>query len=158
MPQGKILLHKRRIKMIENDFHTQKAYISLQKSETTETMEDYIEMIVRQCENKCFVRVSFLAENLNVKPSSVSKMMVILRNNGYVNFERYGIITPTEKGMILGKYFLHRHRILNDFFCYINNSSDELELTEKIEHFFDKRTIDNIESFLKNISLEYDYL
>lgn len=153
MRKSKNLLQKGAEFMSENDFHTQKAYISLSKNDTTETMEDYIEMIVRHCGNDGFVRVSFISERLNVTPSSVSKMMSVLRENGYVSYERYGIITPTKKGVELGNYLLYRHNILQRFFRIINNSDSELELTEKIEHFFDKRTIQNIEKILPKMTL-----
>ncbi len=52
-----------------------------------------------------------------------------------------------------GRYLLHRHRVLQDFFCTLNHTEDELELVEKIEHFINHRTVENMEqalSFLRH--------
>ena len=55
----------------------------------------------------------------------------------------------TDKGRKAGDYLLFRHDILNRFLCMINESEDELEQVEKIEHFINEKTIYNIENFLK---------
>ena len=36
-------------------------------------------------------------------------------------------------------------RVLHDFLCLLNHTKDELEQVEKIEHFINKITIDNLE-------------
>ena len=38
----------------------------------------------------------------------------------------------TDKGYEEGRYLLHRHRVLQDFFCTLNHTEDELELVEKL--------------------------
>jgi hypothetical protein len=68
---------------------------------------------------------------------------------GYISFEKYGCIRPTEKGSLLGNYLLLRHDILMDFFCLINNSTDQLEQVEKIEHYIDEKTVYNLERAYK---------
>lgn len=73
-----------------------------------------------------------------------------LRSQGFVEFEKYGVITLTEKGRKLGEYFLFRHEILHRFFCFLNHSDNELEQVEKVEHFIDKRTVFHMVEFLNN--------
>ena len=48
----------------------------------------------------------------------------------------------------MGDYLIYRHDILHKFFCRINNSDNELMLVEKIEHFINKETVDNIKVWL----------
>ena len=85
-----------------------------------------------------------------MKPSSASKMITNLKNQGLVEFEKYGQITLTEAGTALGEYLLLRHDILHRFFCFLNRTDDELEQVEKVEHFIDSRTVWNMKEFLEN--------
>ncbi|HAN20120.1 MAG TPA: DNA-binding protein, partial [Clostridiales bacterium] len=126
------------------DYHTLKGYQLIDNKLITASMEDYLEMICRTLKTQEYVRINFLAEKLNVRPSSASKMVNNLKCLGLVTFEKYGYIKPTEKGLSIGEYLLYRHDVLNELLCLINNTESELEQVEKIEHFLDSRTITNI--------------
>lgn len=128
------------------EFYTLKGYKLRENKNVTEAMEDYIEMIYR-FDNK--ITVKQLSEKLNVKPSSVSKMIDRLKNKKLVEGEKYGEIKLTITGEELGKYFLYRHKVLNDFLKYINKDEYNLKQVEKIEHFVDEVTIKNISEILK---------
>ena len=132
-----------------NDFYTQKGYELHSTDDLTASMEDYLEMICRLLLTEQVVRVNQLAHMLHVKPSSASKMVKNLKDLGYLLSEKYGYIRLTDKGRKAGDYLLFRHDILNRFLCMINESEDELEQVEKIEHFINEKTIYNIENFLK---------
>lgn len=127
-----------------SDFHTQKGYELAAQNQLTAAMEDYLEMICRLCEDEGYTRVHLLAQHLNVKPSSASKMSDHLKELGLVDAEKYGCISPTATGLALGKYLLYRHSLLNRFLCLLNHTESELEQVERIEHFIDERTIRNI--------------
>ncbi|WP_317368647.1 metal-dependent transcriptional regulator [uncultured Tyzzerella sp.] len=114
-------------------------------------MEDYIEMIYRI--NKENIKITELASLLNIKASSVSKMVEKLKDLNLIEKEKYGEINLTNSGEDLGKYLLKRHNTLCKFFNKIN-SKDNLYLVEQIEHFFDKETINNIENFLENMEVK----
>ena len=137
--------------MDKSNFHTLKGYQLLENTEITSANEEYLEMICRIYKTKNVVRVSEIANKLNVKQSSVSKMLDNLKLLQLIEYEKYGYVKPTEKGISLGEYLLYRHAILNEFLCYINNSYNEIEQVEKIEHFLDRRTIENIKEFLEKI-------
>lgn len=129
----------------KSDFYTLKGYQQMDEgSALTASMEDYLEMICRLIEGGHVVRIKELAERLNVKPSSASKMANNLRVLRLITFERYGYISLTEKGAQIGEYLLYRHDVLNSFLCYVNQSDNETRQVEKIEHFLNKKTIDNI--------------
>lgn len=137
--------------MDSNDFHTLKGYQPTDNTLLTVSMEDYLEMITRTIQTREVVRVNYLAEKLHVRPSSASKMVHNLKLLGLVTFEKYGYIKLTEKGKQTGEYLLFRHEVLNEFLCLINHSESELEQVEKIEHFLDKKTVNNIKKILTNL-------
>ena len=126
-------------------FYTLKGYSLNENEKLTSSMEDYLEMMCRILQKNEVVRIRELAENLHVKPSSASKMVNNLKEAGYIEFKKYGYIAITQKGLETGNYLLHRHRVLHDFLCLLNHTKDELEQVEKIEHFINKITIDNLE-------------
>ena len=133
------------IHMIEiNGFYTQKVFQSKPDKQLTASMEDYLEMICRLLQNESTVRIKELSQLLHVKPSSASKMANNLKEAGLVSFERYGEIILTEQGRNVGDYLLRRHTIVHEFLCLLNGSENELEQTEKMEHFLNENTVDNL--------------
>ena len=133
---------------INTDFYTFRGYQLNNSAQLTSSMEDYLEMIFRMLKNQDVVRIHELAARLHVKPSSASKMVNNLRCLGLVDFEKYGYIKLTVKGLAVGEYLIYRHDVLNKLLCLINNSDDETEQVEKIEHFLNEKTIRNIEKHL----------
>lgn len=131
----------------KSNFYTLNGYKIKNKVLITESMEDYLEMIYRN-KNKDKIHIKEIAQKLNVKPSSASKMMNKLKEYSLVNFEKYGLITLTEEGENIGKYLLWRHNVLVKFFKFLNKKNYSLEQVEKIEHFIDYQTLKNMETFI----------
>lgn len=139
------------VMMENNEFRTLKGYQIKNNKQITGAMEDYLEMICRYSEKDGYARINHLAEKLNVKPSSASKMVAHLKELDLVDYEKYGVVTLTEKGRKLGDYLLYRHDTLHKFLCLLNHTADELEQVEQIEHFFDEKTIRNLEQLNKQL-------
>lgn len=138
----------------KSDFHTLKGYQLLEHNQITSAMEDYLEMICRLAQTQSYIRVGVLADKLNVKTSSVSKMVQNLKALRLVDFEKYGYIRLTPKGQAAGDYLIYRHNVLNQFLCHINHSEDEIEQVEKIEHFLNENTVRNIDRLNKKLAME----
>ena len=134
-----------------NNFYTQKGYELHNTDDLTASMEDYLEMICRMLKGQDIVRIQALSENLHVKPSSASKMVNALKERGYISFQKYGYLTATPKGLEVGEYLLYRHDILHKFLCLLNHSENELEQVEKIEHFINRETIENLHLVLERL-------
>lgn len=143
LPEGEDFLDNE-----SREFYTLKGYRLQNGGDITEAMEDYLEMICRMEEEGLPIRVSLLAQSLHVRPSSASKMLDNLRTGGYIDFRKYGSIMVTDKGHEAGRYLLHRHRVLHDFFCALNHTDCELEQVEKIEHFINRKTVENMERII----------
>ena len=135
----------------KNEFYTLKGYQMRSGRAMTETMEDYLEMICRLAGEDGHVRIHLLAAKLNVRPSSASKMVGSLKTLNLVEYERYGLIRPSPRGLEIGKYLLHRHEVLSKFFCLLNASENALEQVEQIEHFISRETVSNLEALIVRI-------
>lgn len=138
----------------EGEFHTLKGYRQISGGEITESMEDYLEMLSRHMMEKGYMRIGELAEQLHVRPSSASKMGVRLRELGLVQFEKYGLITLTDKGLKTGRYLLWRHEVLTRFFCWLNGEEDQLRQVERVEHFMEPETVLHLEEFMDRLREE----
>jgi Mn-dependent DtxR family transcriptional regulator len=132
------------------EFHTVRGYELLhqQKERLTPAMEDYLEMVYRLCELSQYTRIGKLSEALHVRPSSASKMILKLSEKGYVDYDRYEIILPTEKGKNAGTYLMHRHQTVERF-LHLIGSKDLLLETELIEHVLSPGTVFQINTLLR---------
>lgn len=137
--------------LMKEDFYTLKGYHLKNHRVMSASMEDYLEMIYRECSNGGFIRINLLAEKLHVKPSSASKMAQKLKETGYISFAKYGVIVLTDAGEKYGEYLIYRHNVLNRFFCALNHSTSALEEVEQIEHFISKTSVENLEKLLSKM-------
>ncbi|NLZ27830.1 MAG: DtxR family transcriptional regulator [Firmicutes bacterium] len=130
----------------KRDFYTVRGYELQNQEEKTLTpaMEDYLEMIYRGILEHDHVRINALAERLNVKPSSASKMVQKLADMGFLKYEKYGIIFLTEQGNRIGEYLLQRHRIIEEFMAVLSDEESLLKETEMIEHHVSPATLQNM--------------
>lgn len=140
--------------MEDAGFRTLTGYRQQDGHGMTEAMEDYLEMIYRAAHRGEGIRISDLAERLHVRPSSASRMVTKLADNGFLRYEKYGVIRLTEDGYTRGAYLLWRHGVLNRFFCHINRTNSELTLVEQIEHFIDERTVQHLAQLLSQMELQ----
>lgn len=134
----------------DNNFRTFRGYqiLNQQAGLLTSAMEDYLEMIYRQCRQDGYSRVGRLSSLLHVKPSSASKMLLKLADMGYVKYDRYEIIRLTESGETAGEYLLHRHRVIEEFLGAVG-SRNILEETELIEHSLGYFTVESLADLLE---------
>lgn len=139
---------------MDNDgFYTFNEYMKKHGQALTPSMEDYMEMLYRLCKDKGFTRVNDLAEALNVKPPSATKMIQRLSKINLIKYEKYGVIVLEEEGKKVGGLLLRRHNIIRDFLMVLGISDDTvLEETEKVEHTLSNETVQCFERFLKYMS------
>lgn len=127
-------------------FRTARGYQRLlqEKKTLTPSMEDYLEMIYRDCLQSGYTRVNILAERLNVQASSASKMVQKLTELELLDFEKYGIIRLTEAGEELGEFLLERHMTIEGFLINLGVQDSLLIETEMIEHHVSLTTLNKI--------------
>lgn len=134
---------------MSSEFYTANGYKMKNNSELSESMEDYLEMIMRSGEET--VRVSDLARSLNIRASSVTKMAIRLKERGMIKYQRYGTINLTEKGKQMAEFLIYRHDVLMNFFSTLNGTNDVLEEVEGIEHYLKSNTVENLSKLTKII-------
>ncbi|WP_108671193.1 transcriptional regulator MntR [Peribacillus acanthi] len=111
----------------------------------TPSMEDYIEQIYLLIEEKGYARVSDIAENLSVHPSSVTKMVQKLDQEEYLVYEKYRGLILTPKGKKIGKRLVYRHDLLEQLLRTIGVKEENIYRdVEGIEHHLSWDAIDRI--------------
>jgi len=141
-------------------FYTFRGYslMAQQDSDLTPSMEDYLEMIYRLASSNGYTRTNDLAEALNVKPPSASKMVQRLARRGYLEYEPYGVLTLTPKGAELARFLLERHNTLKEFLETLGVRENALRDTERIEHSISRETLDCIAAFMAFLRTEPSWL
>ena len=142
---------------MENEFYTVRGY-ELKNSEKkiTPAMEDYLEMIYRNSLENNYIRTNQLAKLLNVKNSSVSKMLQKLSGLGLLNHEKYSIVTLTEKGKKIGAFLLKRHSTIEIFLKLLGCKQNILIQTELMEHIINEETVERIQTLINFFDINKD--
>ncbi|MEH7237596.1 metal-dependent transcriptional regulator [Bacillus sp. JJ1562] len=113
--------------------------------------ETYLLEIYANLNEEGFTRVSQLAKSLNVSVPSASKMAKKLKEDGLIEFQRYGMLTLTEKGDQLAKQLALNHEILYRFFQLIKVKDEEIEdEVKKIESHISNDVITKLDAFLSS--------
>jgi|BioPla2DNA2_1021312.scaffolds.fasta_scaffold63594_3 DtxR family Mn-dependent transcriptional regulator len=119
-------------------------------SKLTKSREDYLRVLYKKINNKNIVKSNELAQELNISRSSVSRMMKILKKDGYIQMENYGPIRLTEKGKNYAKKIDYKHKTL---YSFLNNviGLDEKTANEEachIEHIVSLKTVKRIRKLI----------
>lgn len=114
--------------------------------------EEYIEVIYEIVDQKGYARVKDVSQELGVGRSTVSEMFKKLDESGYVNYERYGGATLTDKGRKLAIKLSEKHEVLRDFLVILG-LDDEVADDEacEIEHVVKHETMDRLTKFVEFI-------
>lgn len=132
---------------MSREFHTVRGYqmLNAEQKLLTSSMEDYLEMICRLCEEGGYARINQLADKLHVKPSSATKVVQRLALYGMIDYQRYGIIRLTDKGEKAGAFLLRRHGAVEEFLWNLGIQDTLLQDTEMIEHDISPHALQGIE-------------
>ena len=115
----------------------------------SENVEDYLEAILKLSESKGYAQVKELAEELEVKPPSVTGMLIKLKDLGLVNYEKYSAITLTDLGKEFAKKIFKNHNTIKQLLKYLGVPEDAAEKDAcAMEHHLDSKTIKQISNFV----------
>ena len=85
------------------------------KRHISESMEDYLEAILRLTSGKRVARARDIAARLGVKMPSVSGALKSLVVRGLVNYRPYEAVTLTSAGVAVAKGVARKHQVLLGF-------------------------------------------
>jgi len=112
------------------------------------SLEDYLEEIYRFSIHNNVVRVSDIADCLNVTLPSVNNAIRKLHQKNYLVYKKYRDLVLTEKGRKVGKFLVDRNSILQKFLQVIDSQCDIEAEAEAMEHYLTLPTIRAIENLL----------
>lgn len=130
----------------------------------SKALEEYLKtMYVIQIQNK-EIRVTDIANQMNISKPSVNKAINNLKENGLVYYETYGKIELTEKGADLAKKILEAYDISYVFFKDVLGIDEEASKreAEKLKLTMEDNTINNLAKYvhkvlnLSDLNCDYD--
>lgn len=118
------------------------------------TEENYLKSLIHLTvfsPDKREVGTNELAANLSVKPATVNDMLKKLKEKDLVNYKKYGKISLTEKGRLLGMNVIRKHRLWETFLVEkLSFSWDEVhEVAEQLEHIQSSKLVDSLDALLE---------
>ena len=96
-----------------------------------------------------------IAKRLGVSKPSVTKAVRYLKDQGFVNTQKYGTITLTEKGREVSESIYNNHQLLELFLKHsLDLSAEEAGMNAcRIEHIMSDKMIEAIIGYLKKNSI-----
>ena len=114
--------------------------------ELSESLEDYLEVILKLELSQKVARAKDIAERMEVQRGSVTSALKNLKEKKLINYEPYSFITLTPTGKKLAKEITHRHVVLRDFLLMILQLDEETaESTAcRMEHVIDNKSLEKL--------------
>lgn len=117
----------------------------------TSSLEDYLEAVFVLSNTKGSVRVTDIAEHLDVSKPSVNRAINTLKEIGFLEHIAYGQIVITPEGESYAANVLRRHKLIKQFLI------DKLGVSEKsaeedackMEHVMSIETIEKLYDYLE---------
>jgi len=116
------------------------------KGKLSESLEDYLEVILQLEQSQKVARAKDIAERMEVQRGSVTSALKNLKEKKLINYEPYSFITLTPKGKKIAKEITHRHTVLRDFLLMILQLDEETaEATAcRMEHVIDNKSLEKL--------------
>jgi DtxR family Mn-dependent transcriptional regulator len=119
---------------------------------TNESVENYLETILRLSEKLPVVRSVDIAEELGYKKSSISVAMKNLKNQEYITVSDRGYIELTESGMGIARKIYERHDVISAWLVTLGVdpqvASDD---ACKLEHVLSDQTFNALKNHINGL-------
>ena len=119
---------------------------------TNESVENYLETILRLSEKLPVVRSVDIAEELGYKKSSISVAMKNLKNQEYITVSDRGYIELTEAGMGIARKIYERHDVISAWLVALGVdpqvASDD---ACKLEHVLSDQTFNALKDHINGL-------
>ncbi len=118
----------------------------------SESLEDYLKEIYILMQKSSEVRVTDIAEAMNISKPSVNRAMNTLKELQMLDHEHYGKIMLTESGMAAAKNVVDNYRAVYKFLTDVLGTDEETaaEEADRIEHDISKNTRKKLKKFNKS--------
>lgn len=114
------------------------------------TMEEYIEVISSLQNENEYARTTDIANEMNIKPSSVTEMLQKLDNNGFIEYHLYKGARLTKKGEKIAGKLEMKHHAIEEFLLMLGvDEKNAREDACEIEHHVSDETIERLIQFIE---------
>jgi DtxR family transcriptional regulator, Mn-dependent transcriptional regulator len=112
--------------------------------------EDYLRIMYKYHERGKQIRITDIANELEISKPSVTEMMSKLSSEGFIVHKKYSTPKLTKKGYDLSKQLTRNHRIIEYFLVEkLKFKDDEIhEEANKLEHAFSDKAIEKLYDFI----------
>lgn len=125
----------------------------MDSSQLSESIEDYLEVILELEKNNKVARAKDIADRLKINRGSVTGALKNLTEKGLINYQPYSYITLTSKGKRIATEVTRRHEVLRNFLENILgvDSMTAEKNACRMEHAVDRKTVDRLVCFIDYI-------
>ncbi len=139
MPSGHSTVHK-----------FQDSFRRTREDHSSETAEDYVELIEHLIGQHGEARLVTMAEHLGVSPVTVTQTIRRLQREGLVRKEPYRSVFLTDEGRDLAERGRRRHEIVVRFLCAIGVPERQARIdSEGIEHHVSEVTLGKMAEYME---------
>lgn len=124
-----------------------------QTGKMTPSKENYLKVMLG-LSNEEGIRSTDIASALGISKASVSHMMNVLRDEGYITKEKYGAVTLTESGKNVAVNIKRRYELLKRFFHNVLGVEADIAAEDacRVEHLISPETAEHIDRKLNELS------
>jgi len=117
----------------------------------SESLEDYLEIILDLEETQKVARAKDIAEKMGVQRGSVTSALKSLEEKGMINYEPYSFVTLTVAGKQIAEEVTRRHNALKNLLLNVLQVDEETaESTAcRMEHAIDKKSLERLLNFFE---------
>ena len=121
----------------------------------TSALQDYLEVILSLSEENETVRVTDIANSLNIAKASVSQALSSLKKQELIVQSRYGPVELTEIGLEFARQIRRRHQVIRFFLIEVLQVSPEVAERDAclLEHELSQQTFACLLDFLEERNL-----
>ncbi|MBL0712900.1 MAG: metal-dependent transcriptional regulator [Desulfosarcina sp.] len=120
------------------------------KNKLTESMEDYLEVILELERVHKSARAKDIATRLEVQRGTVTGALKTLAEKGLINYAPYSHITLTPKGAAIAGEINRRHKVIRNFLTEVLQIPPETAETTacRMEHVVEGTVLDRLVCFI----------
>ena len=120
--------------------------------ELSETTENYLKRIFWLSNVKGYAKVSEIAELMSRSLSSTTEAMKRLKDQGFINYEKYGKITLKSKGIDIAKNVDDAYTVIGQLLKLLGvDKKTAHEDACSMEHSISDQTVNRIKDFLEYV-------
>jgi len=114
------------------------------------SLQDYLEVILNLSRRQDTVRVTDIAEHLNLTKPSVAQALKLLRKQGFIIQDPYGPVELTSRGRECAVIVRRRHEVLKSFLVKVLGLDQQAAEKDAclMEHAVSSETIERLVNFL----------